>query len=208
MGDVYQDHHNFYSPGSLGLLTLGIGVHAILANTSADEIVKEAKKKATKIVDDAKKEAEKVVDDGKRKVDQFKSTAEADLQQAARNAELLLKERLTALFDAVFKREVADKLSADFMKEIILKIVDGWAKSADAEVVLNEKDKKALEAVLFKGVKEDVKKGISLKVSTEVANGFRIGMKGSDVYYDFSDDAIAEVLKSLINPNLKAILDK
>jgi membrane-associated phospholipid phosphatase len=36
IGDVYQDHHNFYSAGSLGLLTLGIGVHAILANSSAD----------------------------------------------------------------------------------------------------------------------------------------------------------------------------
>ncbi|MBN2010187.1 hypothetical protein JW960_12650 [candidate division KSB1 bacterium] len=178
------------------------------AQSSADEIVKEARKKATKIVEDAKKEAEKVVDDGKRKVDQFKATAEADLQQAARNAELLLKEKFTALFDAVFKREVGEKLSADFMKDVILKIVDSWAKDANAEVVLNDKDKKALETVLFKGVKEDAKKGVTLKVSPDVANGFRIGVKGSDVYYDFSDDAIAAVLKSLINPNLKAILDK
>jgi membrane-associated phospholipid phosphatase len=36
-GDVYQDHHNFYSAGSLGLLGLGVGVHAILANTAADQ---------------------------------------------------------------------------------------------------------------------------------------------------------------------------
>ncbi len=36
-GDVFQDHHNFYSAGSLGLLGLGVGVHAILANTSMDE---------------------------------------------------------------------------------------------------------------------------------------------------------------------------
>ena len=58
------------------------------------------------------------------------------------------------------------------------------------------------------GAEEDAKKGVTLKVSPDVANGFRIGVKGSDVYYDFSDDAIAAVLKSLINPNLKAILDK
>ena len=178
------------------------------AQHSADEILKEAKQKAAKIIDDAKKQAAREVEEGRKKIDQYKATADADLRQAARNAELLLKERIIALFDAVFKREAAKTLKPEVMKDIILTIVKSWAKDANAEVVLSSNQKKKLEEILFAGVKEDVKKSVTLKASADVTSGFRIGMKGSEVYYDFSDEAIAEVLKSLINPNLKAILDK
>lgn len=178
------------------------------AKNRADQIIKEANQKAAKIIDDARKEADRTVDEGKRKVDQFRATAEADLKQSIRNAQLLLKEKFDKLFDAVFKREVGEKLSSDFIKEIILKIVETWAKSEAKEIILNETDKKNLEAVLFSGINADLKNTITLKVSKDVASGFRIGLKGSEVYYDFSDSAIADLLKSLINPNLKAILDK
>ncbi len=178
------------------------------AKNTAEQIVKEANQKAARIIEDANKEAQRVVNEGKGKVDQLRATAEADLTQSVRNAELLLKEKFNRLFDAVFKREVGERLTADFMKEIILKIVEAWAKDEEKDIILSEENKKNLEAVLFSGIKTDLKKGITLKVGADVASGFRIGLKGSDVYYDFSDAAIADLLKSLINPNLKAILDK
>ena len=36
-GDLYQDHFHFYSCEGLGLLGLGLGLHAILSNTSLDQ---------------------------------------------------------------------------------------------------------------------------------------------------------------------------
>lgn len=178
------------------------------AQQNADQIIKEAKQKAASLVDQAKKESEKIVADGKTQVDQYKATAEIDLKQSARNFELLLKEKINSLFDNVFKRQVADELKPDFLKAMILKIVEHWAKESKAEIVLNEKDKNQLEKVLFSGVKDDLKKTINIRVSSDIANGFRIGLKGDQVYYDFSDESIAEVLKSLINPKLKEILEK
>jgi len=178
------------------------------AQQNADQIIKEAKQKAASLVDQAKKESEKIVADGKTQVDQYKATAEIDLKQSARNFELLLKEKINSLFDNVFKRQVADELKPDFLKAMILKIVEHWAKESKAEIVLNEKDKNQLEKVLFSGVKDDLKKTINIRVSSDIANGFRIGLKGDQVYYDFSDESIADVLKSLINPKLKEILEK
>lgn len=178
------------------------------AQQSADQIIKEAKQKAASLVDQAKKEAEKIVTDGKNQVDQYKTTAEIDLKQSARNFELLLKEKINSLFDNVFKRQVAAELKPDFLKAMILKIVEHWTKDSKAEIVLNDKDKDQLEKVLFSGVKDDVKQSINIRVSRDIAHGFRIGMKGDQVYYDFSDESIAEVLKSLINPKLKEILEK
>jgi vacuolar-type H+-ATPase subunit E/Vma4 len=178
------------------------------AENRAEQIVKEANQKAAGIIEDAGKEALKVINEGQSKVDQFRATAEADLKQSVRNAELLLKERFNRLFDAVFKREVGEKLTPDLMKEMILKIVETWAKDSEKEVILGDADKKQLEALLFNGIKTDLKKGITLKVGADITSGFRIGLKGTDVYYDFSDGAISDLLKSLVNPNLKSILDK
>ncbi|OQX95275.1 hypothetical protein B6I21_06275 [candidate division KSB1 bacterium 4572_119] len=175
---------------------------------SADEILAEAKKKAAGIVGDAKKEADKIISDGKKQAGQFRTNAEADIQQAARNAELLLKERINSIFDNVFKKEVADSLKPDFLTGLIQGIVDSWAKDSKADVVVNEKDKKQLESLLFKGLKKQLKDSITIRVSNDISSGFKIGLKDEQVYYDFSDDAISEFIKSLINPKLKEILDK
>jgi vacuolar-type H+-ATPase subunit E/Vma4 len=84
------------------------------------------------------------------------------------------------------------------MKEMILKIIDDWEKG-DVEVTVNEADQAALETVLFTGLAEDVKQGLIIKTGSNVAGGFRIGMKDENVYYDFTDDSIAAILKSFLN---------
>jgi len=178
------------------------------AQQTSDEMIIEAKQKAASIISQAKKEAEKIVQDGRKQSEQFKENSEADLQQSTRNAELLLKEKINSLFDKVFKRKVADTLTPDFLKEMILTIVTAWANNSSAEIVLKNDEKQKVEALLFSGINKELKESISLKASNDVTKGFRIGLKGEQVYYDFSDDAIAETLKSLINPNLKEILDQ
>ena len=178
------------------------------AQHAADSIIKEAKQKAASIVEKAKQEAEKIIEDGKHQVDQYKATADVDLKQAARNIELLLKEKIHPLFDSVYKRQVSAEMQPGFLKELIVKIVNTWAKDSKAEIVINEKDKDQLEKVLFSGVKDELKNSISIRVTSDISNGFRVGLKDEEVYYDFSDESIAEVLKSLINPKLKEILDK
>ena len=178
------------------------------AQQTSDEIVKEAKQKASSIIDEAKKEAIIINENGKRDAERFRENAEADLKQAVRNAELLLKEKISALFNRVFKKQVGIALTPDFLKELILNITGSWAKDGKADIVLNNDDIEKLEKLLFNGLQDEIKDTITLKVSSEVSKGFRVGLKGEQVYYDFSDEAIADVLKSLINPKLKEILDK
>ncbi|NOZ63120.1 MAG: hypothetical protein GXO74_15825 [Calditrichaeota bacterium] len=174
----------------------------------ADELIRDAQKKAEKIVADAKKEAEKIVEDGKEQAAHFQANAEADINQAARDTELLLKEKILATFDLVFKREVDATLKPDFMASLIQKLVTDWVKGRDVDVIVSEDDKKKLETLLFKGLKKEIKDTISLRVSREVSSGFRVGIKEDQVFYDFSDDAIIDVMRSLMNPKLKEILDR
>lgn len=175
------------------------------AQKESSEIIEKAKKEAADIVAQAKKEAEDIEAKAQAKAQQFQSNSELAIQQAARDGELLFKSKITDLFDSVFKRETNATLKPDFMKDMILKIVDQWEGSA-VDVTVNEADLAQLEAVLMDGLSDDVKKGITIKPSSNVAGGFRIGVKDENVYYDFTDDSLAAILKSFLNPKLNEIL--
>jgi V/A-type H+-transporting ATPase subunit E len=176
------------------------------ARQNADKIIADARKQADQLVEKAKKDADALVSDGKKQVDQYQKNAEADLRQAARNSELLLKQEITALFDRVFKKEVADALTPEFLNKIILEMAKGWTEESEVEIAASESDAKDLEKILFSGLKKELHETIHLKPGAEIRHGFRIGLKDKQVYYDFSDEAIAEVLQSLINPRLVEIL--
>lgn len=178
------------------------------ARQNADKIVADAKKEAAALLESAKKNAENIVQDAEKQTELFQKNAELAIQQAARDSELLLKTRLNTLFDQVFKSDVGETLKPDFLQTLIQNIVAQWGKSKDAEVLINEADQKSLESLLKKGVQASAKDGITLKVSDDISKGFRIGVKGEDVYYDFTDETIAQMLKSFLNPKLKEILDR
>jgi V/A-type H+-transporting ATPase subunit E len=177
------------------------------AQKESNEIIEKAKKDAADIVAKAKKEAEEMAAKAEAKAKDFQVNAELAIQQAARDGELLFKGKITALFDAVFKRQVKSALTPDFMKEMILKIIADW-KEPKVEVTVSEGDQAKLEKILFDEIKEDVKKGIMIKPSSNVEAGFQIGLQNENVYYDFTDDSIAAILKSFLNPRLNEILGK
>jgi len=178
------------------------------AQKESDKIVNKAQKDADQIIADAQKKASKILEDAKQQTEKFKTNTELALNQAARDSELLLKQNVTELFDRVFKQAVSENLKPDFLQKIILKIIEQWGKDKSIEVILNAQDKKHLEKLLFAGVRKSLKKTVTLKPSSEISHGFQIGLKGEDVYFDFSDESLAELLKLHLNPRIKEILDK
>lgn len=177
------------------------------AQKAADEIIAKAEEKAGSIVDEAGKKAESVKSEAEESAAAFQKNSERAIQQAARDVTLSLRQELTAMFDSVFRREVSDQLDPEFLKKMILKIAEKWSNESGLEVEASEKDIKELEKVLFKGVKKEVKEGINLKPKRDLEHGFYIGIKGKDLYYDFSDESISETLKSFLNKRLNEILD-
>ena len=174
---------------------------------ASDSIVNKAKEEAASITDSASVEAEKIISDAKIQAEKLQENANQALRQAARDVELLLKEQLSTLFDRVFKRGVGGALEPDFLEGIILKLVAEWAREGDVEVAVSAADKEKLEALLFSHLGEELKESVTIRASHAVAKGFRFELKGGSVYYDFTDETIAEALKAFINPSLQAILN-
>ena len=178
------------------------------ARKQSEAIVQEAEKKAASVLQKAEKEADARLQKAEDQSKQFQKNAELAVQQAVRDAELQLKGNIQGLFDQALKHEVSQTMDAGFIKQLILKIVDNWKPGSDIEITVNQKDKKELEKVLISSLKSELSKSVVIKAGSEISDGFRIGIKGGDVYYDFSDETVADLLKQYLNPKIKELLER
>lgn len=179
------------------------------ARKEAEAIRQKANEDASKIIENARKEAENILKKAEKETAQLQKNAEASIRQAARDVSLLVKEQIIKLFESLLKKNISQRLSPEFMKELIGKIVDKWSpEETSLEITINEKDRKKLEELLLNETKKELQKGIVIKVNNMIESGFHIRAKGEDAYYDFSEDSIAEALKTFLNPSVSAILEE
>lgn len=178
------------------------------AKKSARQIIDQAKDNAAAIAGEAKALARDIISEAETQAKKLKENTESSLRQAARDLRLKLKEELTELFNKALKSKVGKDLNPNFMKELILKLVDGLLKKdGRVEILSSKEDKQKLEKLLEDGLREELKRPVTIKVSSDIEKGFRIGVKGDDAYYDFSDESILESLKVFLNPAIASMLN-
>ena len=177
------------------------------AKKQSDEIIAKAKEEASSIVITAKNEAEKIVENAKIESEKFRKNAESAIQQGARDVVLVLKEKIRDLFDRVFKMQISDVLSQEFLKDNIVKIIENWSQKQDLEILVSTEDQKNLMNLVFSAIRDELKDSLLLKADNRIHKGFRIGVKGEDVFYDLTDDGILEFLKQYVSTGVSEILN-
>ena len=165
------------------------------ANKDADEIIKKVKDKAAQYEKNAESEAKS-----------YQKNAEIAIKQAARDTVLVLKEKITAILEQALLTDIDKTMNKDFLKDLIVKIAGVWAKDGDVEVLVNGMDVDALMAELKSALGNSVKSTIEVKLDRKISKGFRIGKKGDNLFYDFTDESILEALRIFLNPKLAEIL--
>ena len=177
------------------------------AKKIAREIIDDAKQQATKIIDEASSKADKLKEDSQKQIEGFKNNAENSLKQAARDLILSLKEQIADILNKVFKERVAEEMTPEFIKKLIIKIADNLpaGKEGTLEVLISEKETKKLKDFLIASLKKQGK-DIEIKTSKTIDRGFRIGVKGDNIHYDFTDQAIMEALGEFLNPTISEML--
>jgi len=193
-GGAYKPRSSPYSFQGLGQEGLGF-----LAEARKQAIIQEAKAKAESIIKQAQEQADKLKDNSHKAVN-----------QAVRDVTLSLKQEIKDLFDAILKREIQHTLSDAFIKDFILKIVEGLPKGKEAglEISLSQQDKKRLENTILSGLKKEIASGITFKVSPNIDKGLYIGIKNENFHYDFTDQAILGILKEYLRPFIVKIIDQ
>lgn len=171
------------------------------------EKVEAAEAQARALLEAARKEAAETLRLAEIQAGDFRTKSEAALRQAARDVLLLLKNRVLELFEKAFRTETAAALRPELVRDLIGKVVEGWAGGRGTEISLSEADLAAAEGMLRTGLAGLLQDGLVLKTDPAVRHGFRIGLRGRDVVYDFSDESLAEALFVLLKPQLRALLD-
>ncbi len=183
------------------------GVQA--AEDEAACIIENAKAQAEKIVVDAKMQAEKILADAKAETERMTKSSQEAISQAGRNLLISFRESVTRELEAIVGENVSSVYSSEAFAKLIINVVECWAAKADAEdiaVILNSDDLKKLEETLLSALKEKMLKGITLKANDNFDGGFRIAVNNGSAYYDYSAEAVVDMLSNYLSPKVTKLL--
>jgi V/A-type H+/Na+-transporting ATPase subunit E len=176
------------------------------ANKQAEEIITSAKKEADDIIKKAREKADQYQKNAETESKAYQKNAEVAINQAARDTVLVLKEKITVILEQALLTDVDKTMDKDFLKELIIKVAEVWAKDGDVQVLVNGVDVDDLTAELKSALSSSIKNTVEVKLDKKITHGFRIGKKGENLFYDFTDESVLEALKVFLNPKLAEIL--
>ena len=179
------------------------------AEEESRKIIADAKAQAEKIIADAKTQAEVLVKEGADKAAVSEMRAKEAIKQAARDIIIALRSDLLAKLSAAVKECTSAALTEDVMGNIILEMAKGYAKNPagnDIQILLSRKDAEDAEKILKGAFLAELKAKPVLNFTQDFNSGLQISFKENDVFFDFSDEALAEILCKFVGPKLAEVI--
>jgi len=183
------------------------GVEA--AEAEAEAILESAKEKAEKIISDAQAEADRILLNARNENDRMVKSSEDAIRQAGRNLLISFRESVTRELNAIVSENITAVYSSQSLAKLIVTVVESWTGKPDAEdlsVILNSEDLKELEQTLLAALKEKALRGITLKANDNFDGGFRISVNNGSAYYDYSAEAVVDMLSNYLSPKVTKLL--
>jgi V/A-type H+-transporting ATPase subunit E len=177
-----------------------------------EKIVAEAKIQAAAIVDEAQKKATKMVADAKAETEMMRQKSEEAMRQSGRQILLEVRNELQSRVQGAVSSLLKVELHPNTVAEIIMTLCTNYLEKQGNEenlaVLVPAGQLEALASAVKAKLAENLRERVSLAPSKALANGFKLSFSGSDVLYDFSDEALTEAIAAHLSPTLGAILMK
>lgn len=183
------------------------GVEAAEAQAAA--ILETAKAEAEKIISDANAQADKIMADAKNENERIVKSGEDAIRQAGRNLLISFRESVAKELNAIIGENVSSVYSSGTLPQLIVKAVESWlskSEATDISVILSGEDFAKLETALLAELKAKMLTGVTLKANDNFDGGFRIAVNGDGAYYDYSKDAVTDMLSNYLSPKITALL--
>ena len=179
------------------------------AEAEAQAILKAANDEAEKIILNAQAEAERIMQNAKKENERMERSSEDAIRQAGRNLLISFRESVARELKTIVGENVNAVYSSDAFAGLIISTVENWANnpnSEDVAVILNAQDLNKLEETLMAALKEKMLKGVTLKANDNFDGGFRIAVNNGSVYYDYSAEAVVDMLSDYLSPKVTELL--
>lgn len=172
------------------------------ADEQANTILTQAREKAAKIVSEAEDKAHKSLKRAKTEAEAFAERSVKTLEQAARDLLITVGQGCEKVVSEVLGQQVDQALSDELLKKMIAGLVE---QGNDVGLSVSPEDKKALADFCAEQARKSGKE-IELISDSEILSGFKVGIKGKDVYLDYTGEAIANALAAFLRPELAKII--
>ena len=183
------------------------GVEA--AETEAEAILNGAKAEAEKIIADAQEKADKMMQNAKLENERMVKSSEDAIRQAGRNLLISFRESVSRELNVIVGETVTAAYSSEDFEKLVMTAVDNWSRKPDVDdlsVILNTEDLEKLEGTMLAALKDRMMQGVTLKANDNFDGGFRISANNGSVYYDYSTEAVVEMLSNYLSPKVTELL--
>jgi V/A-type H+-transporting ATPase subunit E len=176
------------------------------------KIISEAEKKAEQIIKEAEARAEELMKKASEEAEQNEKRAASAIRQAARDITLALKEELQNRLRAVVKESVGKAMTPELMGKIILEMEKSFIEkngeeSLGLEILINKKDLEAMENHIKAELLKNLKEKPEFSIGHDFSAGLKIAVKGDDLFFDFSDETLTEIICEYVGPRLAEIIN-
>ncbi len=175
------------------------------ASNKAAGIRENAETEAKKILAAAKKEAEGLIAKGKLEAEKYQNAANAALEQAGRNLLLALRSQIDLLFKTLLVDKVSATMDDAFLAKLISDLCNQFVENNGEmpEVLLDEARLAGVESLVKHSLAGKLmEKGLTLRPVKGLDAGFRLALKDGGLWWDFSAEALGELISTYLNPQL------
>jgi V/A-type H+-transporting ATPase subunit E len=179
------------------------------AEEEKKRLVAEAKEEAKRVVAEAEKKAASIVKKAEEEAKFNQERGEAAIKQAARDVGLALEAELKDRLRRVAKECADEAMTPDLMGKLVLEMQRRHLEKSgncELETILNEKDLENMKELFLGSLKQDLKSEPELSLGHDFGAGIKIGFKGDDVFLDFSDEALTDLICDYVGPKLTEII--
>ena len=159
------------------------------AQAEADRLIAEANEKARKILLDAEDKARGMTEKAAAEANALKASALEDAAQARRDAAIAFKDEIKGEFEKLLARDIRAVMDKDTLVRLIA------AALGDEDPALYTAEIAKAQEGLAAELAQELKQGLSVRVSKQVKAGFRLTANDGSGYFDCSDEEIMKMLE-------------
>ncbi len=177
------------------------------AEAEKAKIIADAEKSAAEIIAEAEKSAAEIIAEAKKESSAISSRTLSTLEQSRRDIILQIRQELAARLHNAVGESAAAALSPEFMAQLIKELALAFAAKPDSVITVRTavKDADALDAALKAALADSFAKSPKVFPGKEIASGMEISFDGGKCFYDFTLDAVSDLLDAYIGEKLKNI---
>ncbi len=179
---------------------------------AAQKIEAEAHRNAEQIIAEAKVQAEQIIGKANSEAKTIKSRMDSSLELAARDAVLMLRQKISEQLKTLLKLNVEKALNnEETLISIVNQVIPAFAKPGvdkqTTEINVAGNLKSNLLQAALKELSNSLNNNIEINIKQNLSKaGFEFKIEGSTI--EVSTESVAEMLAEMIDPDLQKFLAK